>query len=244
MGVSEVEDSRLLLDEKLLRFMDQLELLEEKRATLNSLIEQGWFSMTQARYSMGNKQVSALQYASEMEPLVCVHVRTLDGGEVEFCAERLTQKCSKESKDQASVENVGPCEEGVRRRNMSKKDIAEEKASQDASAGKARQENPVRKRDQNPQQDPLKWFGILVPQSLKQAQSSFKQVIELSAEIAALQVAVLNTREELKHGLKNEQTPEERLSNSAGKGGKGKDSTVPDSTAQEETKGPPMTESQ
>ena len=40
MGVSELEESSSLLDEKLLRFMDQLELLEEKRATLNSLIEQ------------------------------------------------------------------------------------------------------------------------------------------------------------------------------------------------------------
>lgn len=40
MGVSELEESSLLLDEKLLQFMDQLELLEEKRATLNSLIEQ------------------------------------------------------------------------------------------------------------------------------------------------------------------------------------------------------------
>uniref|UniRef100_A0AAQ4R8X0 Vacuolar ATPase assembly protein VMA22 n=1 Tax=Gasterosteus aculeatus aculeatus TaxID=481459 RepID=A0AAQ4R8X0_GASAC len=69
MGVSESEGSSTLLDEKLLRFMEQLELLEEKRASLNSLIEQGWFSMSKARYSMGNKHVSPLQYASEMEPL-------------------------------------------------------------------------------------------------------------------------------------------------------------------------------
>lgn len=40
MGVKELEQSSLLLDEKLLRFMEQLELLEEKRAALNSLIEQ------------------------------------------------------------------------------------------------------------------------------------------------------------------------------------------------------------
>ncbi len=40
MGVSELEDVSLSLDEELLRLMDQLELLEEKRATLNSLIEQ------------------------------------------------------------------------------------------------------------------------------------------------------------------------------------------------------------
>lgn len=36
---------------------------------------QGWFSISKARYSMGNKQVSALQYASEIEPLVHVHTR-------------------------------------------------------------------------------------------------------------------------------------------------------------------------
>merc|ERR1711915_589943 len=109
MGISELEESSLSLDGKLLRFMDQLELLEEKRATLNSLIEQGWFTMSKARYSMGNKQVSALQYASEIEPLVCVHARTLDNGEVDFCTERVTQ--SKESgKDVRSIEDIGPQE--------------------------------------------------------------------------------------------------------------------------------------
>lgn len=40
MRVSESEESSRLLDEKLLRFMEQLELLEEKRAALNALIEQ------------------------------------------------------------------------------------------------------------------------------------------------------------------------------------------------------------
>ncbi|XP_008302309.1 coiled-coil domain-containing protein 115 isoform X3 [Stegastes partitus] len=206
MGVSEEEESSLLLDEKLIRFMDQLESLEEKRATLNSLIEQGWFSMSKARYSMGNKQVSALQYASEIEPLVCVNDRTQDNGEVQFCTERPTQKSSKESAKDLPIEDVGPQEEGVRRRNKPKKDIREKEASEDASSKKAPEANPVRKSDHDPQQDPLKWFGILVPQSLKQAQSSFKQVIELSAEIATLQIAVLNTRQELKDCLKNKHT--------------------------------------
>ncbi|XP_035500714.2 coiled-coil domain-containing protein 115 [Scophthalmus maximus] len=199
MGLSELEDS---LDARLLLFMEQLELLGEKRATLNSLIEQGWFSMSKARYSMGNKQVSALQYASEIEPLVCVHARTLGSGDVEFCTERVAQ--SKESgKDVSSIEDIGPQEEGVRRRNKPKNVTPEKEANDEASSEKAPDVTPVRKSDQNPQQDPLKWFGILVPQSLKQAQSSFKQVIELSAEIAALQTTVLNTRQELKKSMKD-----------------------------------------
>ncbi|XP_022078271.1 coiled-coil domain-containing protein 115 isoform X2 [Acanthochromis polyacanthus] len=219
MGVSEVEESSLQLDEKLMRFMDQLELLEEKRATLNSLIEQGWFSMSKARYSMGNKQVSVLQYASEMKPLVCVNARMQDNGEVQFCTEQQTEKSSKESaKDLRPAEDIGPQEEGVRRRNKPKK--TEKDPSEDASSKKAPEVSPVRKSEHNPQQDPLKWFGILVPQSLKQAQSSFKQVIELSAEIATLQIAVLNTRQELKDGLKSKHAAEERLSSSAGQDGR------------------------
>ncbi|XP_041801135.1 coiled-coil domain-containing protein 115 isoform X1 [Chelmon rostratus] len=171
MGVSESEESSLLLDEKLLRFMDQLKLLEEKRATLNSLIEQGWFSMSQARYSMGNKQVSALQYASEIEPLVCVHARALDNGEVDFCTERVKQKCcNDDGKDARSIEDIGPREEGIRRRIKPKKDITEKEASEEAS------------------------------------------VIELSAEIAALQTAVLNTRQELKHSMKDKHILQENAS--------------------------------
>lgn len=39
MGVSKLKSS-VLLDEELLRFMELLELLEEKRTAFNSLIEQ------------------------------------------------------------------------------------------------------------------------------------------------------------------------------------------------------------
>ncbi|XP_029291429.1 vacuolar ATPase assembly protein VMA22 [Cottoperca gobio] len=213
MGISELEESSLLLDEKLMRFMDQLELLEEKRAALNSLIEQGWFSMSKARYSMGNKCVSALQYASEIEPLVYVHARTLDTGDVDFCTERVKQKCGNEDgKDAKSIEDIGPQEKGVRRRIKPKKHITEEEASEEASCEKAPEVTPVRKHDPNPQQDPLKWFGILVPQTLKQAQSSFKQVVELSAEIATLQTAVLNSRQELKHSMKDKHILQEESS--------------------------------
>lgn len=61
----------------------------------------------------------------------------------------------------------------MRRRIQSKKDITEKTESKEPE--NERDTPAVQKRDQNPQQDPIKWFGILVPQSLKQAQSSFKQ---------------------------------------------------------------------
>jgi hypothetical protein len=38
-----------------------------------------------------------------------------------------------------------------------------------------------------PAKDPLKWFGILVPSSLRDAQRSYNRAIELSLELANLQ---------------------------------------------------------
>ncbi|CAL8367004.1 unnamed protein product [Lota lota] len=212
MGLSKTEETCLLLDEKLLQYMDQLELLQEKRATLNTLIEQGWFSLSKARYSMGNKQVSSLQYASEMEPQISVQARAVENDGLEFCTERITvQSPTERVQNTTAVEDIGPKEEGVRRRIKSSKDISGQEELVGASTEKPSLQTTEppsvslsNKCDQNPQADPLKWFGILVPQTLKQAQSSFRQVIELSAEIATLQAAVLKTRKELNLGLKLE----------------------------------------
>ncbi|XP_077369726.1 vacuolar ATPase assembly protein VMA22 [Festucalex cinctus] len=192
-----MDDSDHLLDENLFAFMDQLELLEEKRARLNSLIEQGWFFISKARYSMGNKQVSALQYASEIKPLVAVHVRELDHDNVEFCTDspKHNNECCN---TKAPVEDIGPKEEGVRRRAKPKETHSEKETVEKLSHKNSPEDLPASRSEKNPQQNPLQWFGILVPQSLKQAQLSFKQVIKLSAEIATLQVQILNTRQELK----------------------------------------------
>uniref|UniRef100_A0A8C6TEA3 Vacuolar ATPase assembly protein VMA22 n=1 Tax=Neogobius melanostomus TaxID=47308 RepID=A0A8C6TEA3_9GOBI len=193
MGLSELEHLSLEVDEKLLRFMDQLELLEEKRVSLNALIEQGWFSISKARYSMGNKQVSSLQYASEIEPLLCVYTQKLDNGEIKYSTNTVNGKSNDDLKP---VQDIGPQETGVRRRNK-KLNVDEKEESEETISEQTYEYPRVRKCGHNPQQDPLKWFGILVPQSLKQAQTSFKQVIELSAEIASLQTTILNSREEL-----------------------------------------------
>ncbi|CAI9549491.1 unnamed protein product [Staurois parvus] len=47
-----------------------------------------------------------------------------------------------------------------------------------------------------PSHDPLHWFGILVPQSLRQAQNTFRQGILLTAEVASLQSSIDETRKQ------------------------------------------------
>ncbi|XP_072304675.1 coiled-coil domain-containing protein 115 [Eucyclogobius newberryi] len=192
MGPPEVEQSSCELDQKLLSFMDQLELLEEKRASLNAMIEQGWFSMSKARYSMGNKQVSSLQYANEIEPRIRVHTQPLENGGMKFSTHKTTLK----SNEPKPVEDVGPQETAVRRRNKNIQNTECEE-SEKTIPSQSCESQKMRKCDKNLQQDPINWFGILVPQTLKQAQSSFKQVIELSVDIASLQTAIVNSRREL-----------------------------------------------
>uniref|UniRef100_A0A8C4N9H9 Vacuolar ATPase assembly protein VMA22 n=1 Tax=Eptatretus burgeri TaxID=7764 RepID=A0A8C4N9H9_EPTBU len=54
-------------------------------------------------------------------------------------------------------------------------------------------------------QDPLKWFGVLVPQSLRQAQQSFKQAIPVSVELASLQVQLHDAQDLYSHLLEKKQ---------------------------------------
>lgn len=90
-------DIRAELDSLLVQLLGDLEELEAKRAALNARVEevgaggggrvgarrgpprstgpfspQGWLSLSKARYAMGAKSVGPLQYASRMEPQVCV----------------------------------------------------------------------------------------------------------------------------------------------------------------------------
>uniref|UniRef100_A0A673M5H7 Vacuolar ATPase assembly protein VMA22 n=1 Tax=Sinocyclocheilus rhinocerous TaxID=307959 RepID=A0A673M5H7_9TELE len=164
------------------------------------LLTQGWFSIAKARYSMGNKQVSALQYASEMEPLVYVETSVLEGGTAELKCERKENKTEELKSD--TIEDIGAKEtvSGLRRRiNTIQKGVKEEEQETDPQV-KTKAESCTPE-----QRDPLKWFGILVPQNLKQAQSAFKEVITLSAEIASLQSAILATRKEMQAQMKEKQ---------------------------------------
>ncbi|XP_012372003.1 coiled-coil domain-containing protein 115-like [Octodon degus] len=141
------------LDSLLLQLLSDLEELETKRAALNARVEE-------ARYAMGAKSVGPLQYASRMEPRVCVRASEDRDGRRTF---RVV------STEAQTPEELGPREAGLRRRK-----------------GPSKIPEPVL----SAPQDPLNWFGILVPQSLQQAQASFQDGLQLAADIASLQTRI------------------------------------------------------
>ncbi|KAM5146468.1 coiled-coil domain-containing protein 115 isoform 2-T3 [Mantella aurantiaca] len=175
------------LDQLLLQLMDDLETLKEKREILNTLIEKGWFSLSQSRYSRGNTFVSSLQYKQDMVPSVCVH-STSENGVTVFEVENieLGHEGSGKQKEEQEIETVGAGDQGLRLRGH--------KSTKENHKLPKTEENE--KPRPLPSNDPLRWFGVLVPQSLRHAQSSFRQGILLAAEVASLQSSIDETRKQ------------------------------------------------
>ncbi|XP_065427214.1 coiled-coil domain-containing protein 115 isoform X4 [Chrysemys picta bellii] len=175
------------LDERLLHLLGALETLQGKRDEFNSCVEQGWFSLSKSRFAMGCKSVSALQYGARMEPLVRVCASEGESGQVAFQVIPGDGDPSAEAAEGSpAVEEIGPQDQVLRQRKGPGKtadpgppvEAAPEPDSQKGASSR----------------DPLTWFGILVPQSLRQAQSSFKEGILLAGEIASLQSDIEATR--------------------------------------------------
>ncbi|XP_077009531.1 vacuolar ATPase assembly protein VMA22 isoform X2 [Tamandua tetradactyla] len=134
------------LDSLLLQLLEDLEELEAKRTALNARVEEGWLSLSKSRYAMGAKSVGPLQYSSRMEPQVCVRISEVQDQLPQF------QVVSAGAR---TPEDVGPREAALRRR----KGLTKTQEPEPSAAP----------------QDPLNWFGILVPLSLRQAQASFSE---------------------------------------------------------------------
>ncbi|XP_038237296.1 coiled-coil domain-containing protein 115 isoform X2 [Dermochelys coriacea] len=176
------------LDERLLHLLGALETLQGKRDEFNRRVEQGWFSLSRSRFAMGCKSVSALQYGACMEPLVRVHASEGESGQVAFQVIPGEWDPSAEAAEGSpAVEEIGPQDQVLRQRKGPGKTV-NPGAPLEAAPEPPDSPNGASSRD------PLTWFGILVPQSLRQAQSSFKEGILLAGEIASLQSDLQATR--------------------------------------------------
>ncbi|XP_071275464.1 coiled-coil domain-containing protein 115 [Agelaius tricolor] len=153
----------LSLDAAALEVMEALELLQQRREQLEQHLRQGWLSLAQARYSLGCHRVSSLQYGATMVPRVRVCHRQDPEGRPHF---EEVPGTGGDPEDPDPQQGGG---DGLRQRRG-----APEKGG-----------TPSR-----PPPDPLGWFGVLVPPSLRQAQGSFQKGVTLAVEVAELQATM------------------------------------------------------
>ncbi|XP_078286313.1 vacuolar ATPase assembly protein VMA22 [Rhinoraja longicauda] len=100
------------LDQRLLRYLEDVERLGERREQLERLMEQGWFSLSKARYSMGSKLVSSLQYGPEMVALARVDVSQKQDGHHGFSIKRVdsseVEAAGLNEAKNLEIEEIGP----------------------------------------------------------------------------------------------------------------------------------------
>lgn len=131
--------------------------------------------------------MGALQYDTTMVPLV--HVRTSknplsyeecsgETGELEFEVDRIqpgkTTKSSA-SRDGSRDQKLGQSEESQLRRRKQKPESPDEREGDGVEEVAVVKEGETLEEEEREAKDPLKWFGILVPQALRHSQSCFVQ---------------------------------------------------------------------
>lgn len=167
--------------------IEELEVMEEYircKVEMEKLMKVGFLNIAKARYIMGKTSVSSLQLPTEDAPDITAlyKVTLVDNLSAE---DREFQLLSNLKQGNAQVDSVT---HSTRKRKGSDEDKTPDKALEEKPDSKFR----------TPDSDPLRWFGVLVPQNLRQAQTSFQSALPLIVECANLQLKLFNVSNKYK----------------------------------------------
>jgi len=143
----------------------------------------GWLDLAEARKSLGSMAVSRLQLPSEEGEREVEAVRRVVRDE---CKQENGVRYHHFNVTEGIVDEVRlDCEkEGLRQRKGDNSNTNEEKSGITVEE-KDKEKKQVDKRSVS--KDPLRWFGLMPPSSLRRAQASFVKAVELTIEVANLQ---------------------------------------------------------
>lgn len=172
--MTELQEINEELDIKLVSFFETLSLLYQEQEKLSDQIKDGFWNMSRARYNMGVKFVGIDQiHEDDMCALTKVKVR-------EDETEIFEGYCSLDApRETPQVEAIG-----LRKRNVGQSQEVSTPVSDDTTSKTKKQ------------QDPIRWFGVLVPPSLRQCQNQFKSSVETTIAIANLKQKLLVLKSE------------------------------------------------
>ena len=191
------------LDELLEEFLVEWATYRTLMTSFSNCMKNGFLCVSKARYSMGVASVSELQVPDD-EFKALIEARPFEGeeqtekdhGSLYFEMKRLYPrnklstgdlKGDESGADDSSTRHAESS--GVRKRFVSGKQPPQEDASAVASINggeKVREINTVSSSDFRP--DPLNWFGLLVPNALRQGQNYFQTAASTSIELVNLKM--------------------------------------------------------
>ncbi|KAF6209570.1 hypothetical protein GE061_015318 [Apolygus lucorum] len=180
------------LDELSMRMLDLMKQYIDLKMTMEDHVKTGSLHLAKSRYIMGNKSVSVLQLPTEESELSAQTKVVGSDGDVSDLKLELS-KMSLSEENSKNARDDDPQEDGLKKRKGKKENDSGDKDNKPSNDIKDEQNKSPKKRDA--MQDPLKWFGVLVPQNMRLAQTSFNKAIEISIDLANVQLEMNSVRE-------------------------------------------------
>lgn len=199
--MSEIEENKMdtingKLDNILVEFFETLGKLYKEQTNLENIMKNGFLKMSRARYNMGTKSVGISQYERNMKASKMVSMTTDDVNGRKTFEFVNPSDCTFDSSDESNELKESS---GLRQRKNAASERVEtlgpegdQLISNDSNSKNCKIDNdPIKN-------DPIKWFGVLVPQSLRQSQGYFKQATETVLNVSNLKMKVLDLKDKYK----------------------------------------------
>ncbi|XP_014780875.2 coiled-coil domain-containing protein 115 isoform X2 [Octopus bimaculoides] len=189
MPSSEIHALSERIDKVLLEFFDVLDKYYQCQAILDENLKSGNLHMSRARYIRGVTSISSLKI-TEREMQASTQVQCSgDGLETVFAlmsdvSRHHTQTHTTDTLRKRNVgksSNDGPNVNEDNNENGRQEKMPGDKKSNDKDSNKTKKQKSTCK-------DPLNWFGVLVPQSLRYSQKNYKSAVDACVELANLQL--------------------------------------------------------
>jgi len=176
------------LDDLMIRVLELMEEHIQCKLKLQEIMKSSCLDLAKARYIMGTHNVSYLQLpteeSAEIRALRTVSVSVETGKNLEhtvfkLCAVNPENVSSEKQEEEGSLrKRTGKDEEKCKERD----DLSPKKCEGNGFVTAA---------------DPIKWFGCLVPQNLRQAQKGFHTALDAVIECANIQSELETTRKKV-----------------------------------------------
>ncbi|PIA19531.1 hypothetical protein COEREDRAFT_5362 [Coemansia reversa NRRL 1564] len=186
VAASAVDLGPLGFDDDLLELLDMFSEYQQIRGSSNALLRQAFFDLSVARRSAGYQWISADMYSGRAQAITTVDVDPI-ADDITVIYRRRQESCADEVRQEKP-------REGLRRRlpisetatavelNDEENDKHNDSDMDEMTSTEKRNSSPSKVRSD----DPLLWFGMLVPPALKEAQSGFVNAVGQLVRLAQL----------------------------------------------------------
>ncbi|KAF0394561.1 coiled-coil domain-containing protein [Gigaspora margarita] len=168
------------MDQILLEYLSLISALQEQWKQISTNLGGGFFQLAHAKYTMGPHRLNQNQYDGRMQATTRVLISQKKDTNMLNTPNEFICQYTLTSLEEISDNNEDNDSSSLRRRGI--------KNPENDSTKKRSQGRII--------DDPLRWFGILVPSSLRESQRHFKQSLSGMINIINLRNEIINKEAE------------------------------------------------